>query len=70
LKEDDTILDQHANQIRALSEKYQIGLVDTYTLFKKEINSGIDLPSLMSQGNHPNEKGHALIAKGILEFFN
>jgi lysophospholipase L1-like esterase len=70
LKEDDTILDQHANQIRALSEKYQIGLVDTYTLFKKEINSGIDLPSLMSQGNHPNEKGHALIAKGILEYFN
>lgn len=69
LKEDDTILDQHSNQIRGLSEKYQIGLVDTYALFKKEINSGIDLPSLMSQVNHPNEKGHALIAKGILEYF-
>jgi acyl-CoA thioesterase-1 len=69
LKEDDTILDQHSNQIRGFSEKYQIGLVDTYALFKKEINSGIDLPTLMSQVNHPNEKGHALIAKGILEYF-
>lgn len=69
LKEDDTILDQHSNQIRGLSEKYEIGLVDTYSLFKKEINAGIELPSLMSQGNHPNEKGHALIASGILEYF-
>lgn len=69
LKEDDTILDQHSNQIRALSEKYSIGLVESYTLFKNEVNSGADLLSLMSQGNHPNEKGHALIAKGILEYF-
>jgi lysophospholipase L1-like esterase len=69
LKEDDTILDQHSNQIRALSEKYGIGLVESYTLFKNEVNSGADLLSLMSQGNHPNEKGHALIAKGILEYF-
>ncbi|MDG1277703.1 MAG: GDSL-type esterase/lipase family protein [Algoriphagus sp.] len=69
LKEDDTILDQHANQIRALSEKYEVGLADSYALFKNEVISGGDLVSLMSQGNHPNEKGHALIAKGILEYF-
>lgn len=69
LKEDDTILDQHANQIRALSEKYEVGLADSYALFKNEVISGADLISLMSQGNHPNEKGHALIAKGILDYF-
>jgi len=69
LKEDDTILDQHANQIRALSEKYEVGLADSYALFKNEMISGSKLLSLMSQGNHPNEKGHALIAKGILEYF-
>jgi lysophospholipase L1-like esterase len=69
LKEDDTILDQHSNQIRALSEKYDIGLVESYALFKNEVNSGADLHSLMSQENHPNEKGHALITKGILEYF-
>jgi lysophospholipase L1-like esterase len=69
LKEDDTILDQHSNQIRQLAKKYNIGLVDSYELFKKEVASGDSLPNLMSQGNHPNEKGHALIAKGILEYF-
>jgi len=69
LKEDDTILDQHVNQIRALSEKYEVGLADSYALFKNEMISGSKLLSLMSQGNHPNEKGHALIAKGILEYF-
>jgi len=69
LMEDDTILDQHVNQIRALSEKYEVGLADSYALFKNEMISGSKLLSLMSQGNHPNEKGHALIAKGILEYF-
>lgn len=69
LKEVDTVLDQHANQIRALSEKYEVGLADSYALFKNEVISGGDLLSLMSQGNHPNEKGHALIAKGILGYF-
>lgn len=69
LKEVDTVLDQHANQIRALSEKYEVGLADSYALFKNEVISGGDLLSLMSQGNHPNEKGHALISKGILGYF-
>ncbi len=69
LKEDDTILDQHSNQIRELSDKYKLGLVDSYELFKKALVSGDSLPALMSQGNHPNEKGHTLIAKGILEYF-
>ncbi|WP_075351570.1 SGNH/GDSL hydrolase family protein [Algoriphagus marinus] len=69
LKEVDTVLDQHADQIRALSEKYEVGLADSYALFKNEVISGGDLLSLMSRGNHPNEKGHALIAKGILGYF-
>ena len=69
LKDDDTLLDQHSNQIRQLAEKYNIGLVDSYDLFKKETASGASLSDLMSQGNHPNEKGHAIIAEGILEYF-
>ncbi|MFT5772895.1 MAG: acyl-CoA thioesterase-1, partial [Algoriphagus sp.] len=48
---------------------YEVGLADSYALFKNEVISGGDLLSLMSQGNHPNEKGHALIAKRILEYF-
>jgi len=33
------------------------------------VNQGVPLPDLMSQVNHPNEKGHALISQAILEFF-
>ena len=69
IQEDDTILDQHANQIRGLSEKYGIGLVDSYELFKKKAKSNRKLRSFMSQGNHPNEKGHALISQAILTYF-
>ena len=69
LEADNTVLDQHAKQIRELSEKYKIGLVDSYVLFKKNAKSSRKLRSYMSQGNHPNEKGHALIAEGILEYF-
>jgi lysophospholipase L1-like esterase len=67
---DDTILDQHAEQIRALAEKYHVGLADSYAIFKKEIKAGQVLSELMSQGNHPNEKGHSLIAEGIMKYFN
>jgi hypothetical protein len=29
------------------------------------------LPALMSQGNHPNERGHELVAKAIFNsYFN
>ncbi|WP_425637660.1 SGNH/GDSL hydrolase family protein [Algoriphagus yeomjeoni] len=69
LHEDDTILDQHSMRIRELAEKYEIGLADTYESFKESVKTGSNLPDLMSQGNHPNEAGHALIAKGILEYF-
>jgi len=67
---DDTLLDQHAAQLRALAEKYHVGLVDSYVLFKKEIKAGQVLSELMSQENHPNEKGHSLIAEGIMKYFN
>ncbi|PZX49164.1 SGNH/GDSL hydrolase family protein [Algoriphagus chordae] len=69
LTEDDTLLGQHAIQIRGLAEKYEIGLVDSYELFKKETAAGVSLASLMAQGNHPNKNGHTLIAKGIMEYF-
>lgn len=30
---------------------------------------GETLDGYMSQSNHPNEKGHALIAEGIISYF-
>ena len=30
---------------------------------------GVDLKHYMSQNNHPNEKGHRVVADAILEWF-
>jgi acyl-CoA thioesterase-1 len=64
-----SILDQHGEQIKALAEKYHVAFVDSYGLFRDQVNQGVPLPDLMSQVNHPNEKGHALIGSSILQFF-
>jgi lysophospholipase L1-like esterase len=69
IKDDLSILDQHANQIKALAKSYQIGLIDTYTLFKNKVKSGSNLVDFMSQVNHPNEKGHQMIADDIMSYF-
>ena len=72
LKEDitfeDTPLAKHSNQIRALAKKYNIGLVDSYALFKAlaEIQP---LKGYMSQNNHINQKGHQFVADTIFEYF-
>jgi lysophospholipase L1-like esterase len=54
-----------AAQIRALAEKYHTGIVDSYAIFSKQDN----VKALMAQSNHPNEKGHQLIADGIMQCF-
>ncbi len=69
IKDDHTILDQHAAQIIQLSKLYKVGLVDTYSLFKNNTKAGFDLVNFMSQVNHPNENGHHLIADEIMEYF-
>lgn len=72
LKEDitakDTPLAKHSNQIRVLAKKYNVGLVDSYALFKAlaEIQP---LRGYMSQNNHINQKGHQFVADAIFEYF-
>jgi hypothetical protein len=46
-----------------------VGLVDVYEKFRQIAASGDSLSPYMSQLNHPNEKGHAVIAGEILKFF-
>ncbi len=67
--EANNVLEKHTTQIINLSEKYGTGLVDSYQLFRQKVLSRDSITSYMSQVNHPNEKGHALIANGILKFF-
>jgi len=62
-------LNQRANQIRRLAAKYHVGLVDSYAAFKEYVNQGHKLAELMSQRNHPNRKGHDIVAARLLEWF-
>jgi len=69
IKDDLSILDQHANQIKELAKSFQIGLIDTYALYKNKVKSGSNLVDYMSQVNHPNEKGHQMITDDIMGYF-
>lgn len=67
--EADNDLEKHSIQIKALSKKYGVGLVDSYELFRQKVISGDSISIYMSQVNHPNEKGNFLIANGIMKYF-
>jgi arylsulfatase A-like enzyme/lysophospholipase L1-like esterase len=66
---DDTALEKFSNQIIALARKYDVALIDSYHIFKKMALQGEDLRPYMSQNNHPNEKGHQLVANEIVKLF-
>ena len=69
LSEKDNELEKHANQIKDLAIKYHIGLADSYARFK-QIKADCDcIPDYMSQVNHPNKKGHTIIAEEIMKYF-
>lgn len=61
-------LNRHAEQIRELAREYHVGLVDSYAAFKKYVNDGGALDDLMAQVNHPNKKGHELVAEQLLQW--
>jgi acyl-CoA thioesterase-1 len=65
---DDPLL-QHAEQIRRLAREYQVGLVDSLVQFQNVVRSGGKLSDFMAQGNHPNRKGHELVANELLKWF-
>lgn len=62
-------LQQHAAQVRGLAAEYRVGLVDSLAEFERFANEGGEVETLMSQRNHPNEKGHALVARVLAEWF-
>lgn len=67
--EPNNILEQYTNQIKQLAKENGIGLVDSFQLFKNEVISGNNITEYMSQVNHPNKKGHQLIANEIMTYF-
>jgi lysophospholipase L1-like esterase len=62
-------LEPFAEQLQELAKKYNIGLVDSYQQFKEIVKEGKDIRSYMAQSNHPNEKGHELIATALMRYF-
>jgi len=67
--DDTALLAQHSEQIRALAQRYRTGLVDSYQRFKSLAGARENLSEYMAQNNHPNAKGHRVVAELIAEFF-
>lgn len=59
----------HAAQIRELAAVYHIGLADPFTKFQEIVRNEGDVKAYMSHVNHPNRKGHELIADEIIKWF-
>ncbi len=62
-------LNEQADQVRSLAKEFHVGLVDSLAAFQRATATGITLTSLMAQSNHPNRKGHSLVATHLFEWF-
>ena len=62
-------IEQHAEQIRALAKEYDIALADSFEAFEKHCVPGGELSDLLSWINHPNRKGHEMVADRLLQWF-
>ncbi|HEC41247.1 MAG TPA: SGNH/GDSL hydrolase family protein [Bacteroides sp.] len=61
-------LAQHSKQIRELALLHEVGLVDSYSIFK-EIAAEESLEKYMAQSNHINALGHWLVSEQLFEWF-
>jgi len=68
ISSDDSELAKHSEQIRTLAKTYNVGLIDSYALFKNLAETE-PLEGYMSQNNHINQKGHQFVADAIFEYF-
>ena len=59
----------HAAQIRQLAADHGVVLVDSLAAFVRETEKGTPLSDLMSQSNHPNARGHAIVATELFICF-
>lgn len=66
---DSSSLYAHAQQIRSLAALHHTGLADPFRLFQRIAKEKASIKEYMSSINHPNRKGHELIAAEILNWF-
>jgi len=62
-------LREHAEQIRRLARRYRVGLADSFAAFASYTAERGRLPDLLSWPNHPNRRGHELVAAELLRLF-
>lgn len=62
-------LTQRATMIRDLAKQNQVSLADSYAAFSDLLKNGTSLDSYMSQFNHPNRKGHEVVAANLSNVF-
>ena len=63
------LLKAHAEQIRALSKAYGVGLADSFAAWEKRIEETSDLAQYLSHVNHPTREGHEIVANEIGRYF-
>jgi lysophospholipase L1-like esterase len=61
------VLTQRANLIRKIAVSEKIILADVSAAWLAELAKGTPQNDLLSQGNHPNMRGHQLAADVIME---
>jgi len=62
-------LQRHAEQIRRLAAEYGVGLVDSLAAFEGYASRAGDIADLMSWPNHPNRRGHEIVALELMRWF-
>ncbi|EON74810.1 hypothetical protein ADIS_4711 [Lunatimonas lonarensis] len=62
-------LKSHSDQIVELAAAHSVGLADVFSLFQQIDKACNCIEDYMSQVNHPNQKGHEIIATEILRYF-
>ena len=58
----------HAEQVRQLADEYDLGLADSSKAFAKATQTE-GLQNFLSWSNHPNQRGHQLVADELAEWF-
>jgi len=62
-------LPEQAEQIRRMAEEYGVGLVDSLAAFDRYQREEGALWDLLGWINHPNRKGHELVARELMRWF-
>jgi acyl-CoA thioesterase I len=69
IKSSNAPLQKMSAMIRDVANKNDIGLIDSYKIFKDLAINGQDLQQYMAQNNHINAAGHKLVADEIVRVF-